>query len=142
MAASRRETIRYVWFLFLCLFGSAIPGLDSDDEVVLGDTEKQKCYYLTFAPFIYRGVTYPAVTIAYSAYIDGFLSRYSFEPISYLATEDTLHLIKARELDNPDFFGDFSFWQTSSSTSSFVWLLNSGNWNDLGYWVDDEFWID
>lgn len=99
-------------------------------KIYAGYNEKQKSFYLTFAPFVYHGSLYPAVTIAYNSYIDGFLSRYSFEPISYLATEDVLYSIKAREMNNADFFGDFDYWQMNPSTGSASWfksLLFPGN---------------
>jgi hypothetical protein len=113
-----------------------------DVKIYAGYNEKHKTFYLSFAEFRYKGETYPAVTIAYNVYIDGFLSRYSFEPMSYLATEDTIHTVKARSLNDPDFFGDFSFWLQDSSTSDFAWILKYGQWNDFGYWDDEEYWID
>ena len=82
-----------------------------DVKIYAGYNEKLKTFYLTFAPFMYKGVQRPGITVAYCAYIDGFLSRYSFEPMNYLATEDVLYLVEPRGVVNPDFFGDFSVWK-------------------------------
>jgi hypothetical protein len=100
----------------VCFYRIQAHNEGEDVKIYSGYNEKQKSFYLTFAPFLFRGQAYPGVTIAYNAYIDGFLSRYSFEPISYLATEDIIHTVKARELMVPDFLGDFNFWLTSPSS--------------------------
>lgn len=90
-------------------------------KIYSGYNEKQKSFYLTFAPFIFRGRPYPGITIAYNAYIDGFLSRYSFEPMTYLATEDIIHTVKAREMNNPDFFGRFDYWDSFPNSGTVDW---------------------
>lgn len=105
----------------VCFYRLKAYNEGEDVKIYAGYNEKQKSYYLTFAPFLYRGQAYPAVTVAYNAYIDGFLSRYSFEPISYVATEDVIHTVKAREFTNPDFFGDFAFWKQNNTTGTAVW---------------------
>lgn len=110
------------FFNDICFYRAQAYLEGEDIKIYSGYNEKQKSFYLTFAPFIFRGQKYPAITVAYNAYIDGFLSRYSFEPISYLATEDVLHSVKARELSDPDFSGSFSHWlQSTFSGGSVGW---------------------
>ena len=103
-------------FNAICYYRILAVADGEDVKVYSAYNEKEKIFYLTFAPFTYRGQIRQGITIGWSAYLNGFISRYSFEPISYMATEDVLYSIKSSELTNPDFFGRFTFWETKNTS--------------------------